>query len=61
MMTIIGTTALRGYIWTSNGTATIDEPNPETPKIKNAQRTITVASANETGSINSKIIKPLPK
>jgi hypothetical protein len=34
MMTIIGTTALRGYIWTSNGTATIEEPNPETPKIK---------------------------
>jgi hypothetical protein len=61
MMTIIGTTALRGYICTSKGTATIDDPNPETPKIKNAQRTIIVASANEAGSINSKIIKSLPK
>ena len=34
MMTIIGTTALSGYICTSKGTATIEDPNPETPKIK---------------------------
>ena len=61
MMTIIGTTTLSGYIWTNRGTETIDDPNPETPKIKNAQRTMTVASANEAGSINSKIIRPLPK
>ena len=56
MMTIIGTTTFSGYICTSKGTATIEEPNPETPKIKNAQRTIKVASANEAGSINSKIL-----
>ena len=34
IMTIIGTTTFSGYIWTSKGTATIDEPNPEIPKIK---------------------------
>jgi hypothetical protein len=56
MMTIIGTTTLRGYISTNKGTATIDEPNPETPKMKNPQRTIKAASANEAGSINSKIL-----
>ena len=61
MMTIIGTTTLSGYICTNRGTETIDEPNPETPKIKNAQRTIKVASANEAGSINSKIIRPQPR
>ena len=55
MMTIIGTATLRGYICTSKGTATIEEPKPKTPKMKNAQRTIKVASANEAGSINSKI------
>jgi hypothetical protein len=56
MMTIMGTTTLRGYICTSKGTATIDEPNPETPKMKNPQRTIKADSANEAGSINSKIL-----
>ena len=55
MMTIIGTTTFSGYICTSKGTATIEEPNPETPKIKNAQRTTNAASKNEAGSINSKI------
>jgi hypothetical protein len=34
MMTIIGTTDFSGYIWTSNGTEMIDEPNPEIPKMK---------------------------
>jgi hypothetical protein len=34
IMTIIGTTTFSGYICTSKGTATMDEPNPETPKIK---------------------------
>lgn len=56
MMTIIGTTTLSGYICTNKGTATIDEPNPETPKMKNPQRTTRAASANEAGSINSKIL-----
>ena len=56
MMTIIGTTTFSGYICTNKGTATIEEPNPETPKMKNAQRTIKVANANEAGSINSKIL-----
>ena len=54
--TIIGTTTFKGYICTNKGTATIDEPNPDTPKIKNAHKTISTASANESGSINSKII-----
>jgi len=30
----MGTTVFRGYICTNNGTAIIDEPNPEIPKIK---------------------------
>ena len=34
MITIIGTTDFSGYIWTSNGTEMIDDPNPEMPKIK---------------------------
>jgi hypothetical protein len=34
MMTIIGTTVVNGYNCTSKGTATIDEPKPDTPKIK---------------------------
>jgi hypothetical protein len=33
-ITIIGTTDFNGYICTNNGTATMDEPNPEMPKIK---------------------------
>jgi hypothetical protein len=30
----MGTTDFNGYIWTSNGTEMIDEPNPEIPNIK---------------------------
>lgn len=59
--TIIGTTTFKGYICTSNGTATIEEPNPDTPKIKNAHKTINTASANESGSIKSKIINSQPR
>jgi hypothetical protein len=33
-MTIIGTTDFNGYIWTSKGTAMIDDPNPDMPKMK---------------------------
>jgi hypothetical protein len=34
IITIIGTTDFNGYICTSNGTATIDDPNPDIPKMK---------------------------
>ncbi len=33
-MTIIGTTDFNGYICTNSGTATMDEPKPEIPKMK---------------------------
>ncbi len=59
--TIIGTTTFKGYICTNKGTATIDEPNPETPKIKNVHKTMSTASANESGSIKSKIISSQPR
>ena len=58
MMTIMGTTDFSGYIWTSNGTEMIDEPNPEIPKMKQAPKIIKVANINWPGSIKSKMIKP---